>query len=787
MWGVYAVARVDADQPLFAKSPSRDGRTISLAEHCNDVMDAFVALFGGVRAPSRLGCEWLRFFKVPSSAWPKFWTTGLFAAGAHDLGKANRGFQDAIVRRGDQVLRHEHLSALLLVHKPLWDWLAGQADVDPEIVLAAVAGHHLKSAESHENGYPSLGDALPGMSEHLVVLTGSPEFHTAVQNLAARFGWPVPEFDFPRLWRLYDGDNPVLEQAERLRHRLRRFNEQLPNHPNRHAMLMAVKAAVLVADTAGSGLKREAKEIPDWIGRCFEESPYRAECIEAKVWRPRIRQIESRIEKPFQETDFQIAARNMPARALLLAPCGSGKTLAAWRWIQARLAERPARNVIFLYPTRATATEGFRDYVSHAPEGSLLHGTASYELPELFGNPDDPRNGCDYLIEDRLYALGYWPKRVFSATVDQFLGFMQQVYRSICLLPLLADSVVVFDEVHSFDAGLFSALQRYLETFDCPVLCMTASLPARRREALEMLDLEIWPREQDRFEQLETLAELPRYHVRTLADAPAAAKVATAAVAAGKRVLWVVNSVDRCQQLAAEHGAICYHSRFTLADRRRRHQEVIDAFQRSDGAVMAVTTQVCEMSLDLDAQVLITEFAPVPALIQRMGRCNRHARDEKQPLGEVYFYPPANTLPYRQDELSGVEMFVAALDGQAVSQSRLDELLSELTSSLDREAVKLTRFISDGPWAVGGADSLRETDQYSVQAVLDSDIEEVLSARRRGKPIDGWLLPAPRPLAQSEPRLGRFPQVVSAKNYLPTTGLHKTPKEGREAEPCLIL
>jgi len=779
------VARVEVDEPLLAKSPSRDGRTVTLVEHCGDVMDAFVALFGRMDAPSRLGCEWLRFFQVPTSAWPRFWTTGLFAAGAHDLGKANRGFQQAIARRGDQVLRHEHLSALLLVQVPFWGWLAEQRDIDPEIALAAVAGHHLKSAETSESGYPALGDALPGMAEHLVVLTGSPEFLTTVKHLATRLGWPVPTLEFPRLWRLYEGDNPVLKQAEQLRHRLYRFNKQLPRDPNRRAMLMAVKAAVLVADTAGSGLKREAKEIPDWIGSCFEEPPYRAEDIEAQVWQRRISEMESRIEKPFKETDFQIAARSMPARALLLAPCGSGKTLAAWRWIQARLAERPARNVIFLYPTRATATEGFRDYVSHAPEGSLLHGTASYELPELFGNPDDPRYGRDYLVEDRLYALGYWPKRMFSATVDQFLGFMQQAYRSICLLPLLADSVVVFDEVHSFDAGLFSALQRFLKFFDCPALCMTASLPARRREVLETLGVETWPREQDRFEQLEILAELPRYDVRVLADEPAAADVATAAVAAGKRVLWVVNSVDRCQQLAAEHGAICYHSRFMLADRRQRHQEVVDAFQRTDHAVMAVTTQVCEMSLDLDAQVLISEHAP--ALIQRMGRCNRHARDEIQPLGKVYLYPPENTLPYHQDELSGVKRFVLAIDGSAVSQSRLDELLAELTRSLDREAIKLTRFISDGPWAVGGSDSLRETDQYSVQAVLDSDVEDVLKARRRGEPIDGWLLPAPRSLAQTEPRLGRFPQVVSAKHYLQATGLHKAPQQANEVAPCLVL
>ena len=53
---------------------------------------------------------------------------------------------------------------------------------------------------------------------------------------------------------------------------------------------------------------------------------------------------------------------------------------------------------------------------------------------------------------------------------------MQYGYGAICMLPVLADSVIVIDEVHSFDPGMFSALKRFLQFFDVPVLCMTATL-----------------------------------------------------------------------------------------------------------------------------------------------------------------------------------------------------------------------------------------------------------------------------------------------------------------------
>ena len=137
-----------------------------------------------------------------------------------------------------------------------------------------------------------------------------------------------------------------------------------------------------------------------------------------------------------------------------------------------------------------------------------------------------------------------------------------------------------------------------------------------------------------------------------------AEEVAAEALRASERVLWVVNKVRVAQEVARQFGTVatpeglrtadgvpvlCYHSRFTLDDRKRWHGRVVNAFKRKEAeapqAVLAVTTQVCEMSLDLDADVLITEEAPITALIQRMGRCNRKT-GVPQTVGEVYVYPP---------------------------------------------------------------------------------------------------------------------------------------------------
>jgi CRISPR-associated endonuclease/helicase Cas3 len=354
---------------------------------------------------------------------------------------------------------------------------------------------------------------------------------------------------------------------------------------------------------------------------------------------------------------------------------------------------------------------------------------------------------------------------------------MQQVYRGICLLPVLADSVVVFDEVHSFDVGLFHALKEFLAHFDAPVLCMTASLPATRRRQLEGLGMSSFSGEG--LADLERLAELPRYRVQHLDSRHAAEGVAREALTAGKRVLWVVNTVDRCQALAQtlkKLRPICYHSRFTLNDRKDRHAEVIEAFQSGDAdGRFAITTQVCEMSLDLDAHVLISESAPIPALIQRMGRCNRHATPDSGRIGAVYFYAPEADSPYQPDELVTVPDFIGEIADRTVSQSHLEALLERYTQGGGNEADRWTAFIDDGPWACGGAEDLRDGPDLTVQAVIDMDA--YLRLRRAKEPTDGLVVPIPKYLAESDTRLPRHLRRAPAEHYDPTLGFMKPPVE----------
>jgi CRISPR-associated endonuclease/helicase Cas3 len=761
-------------EKILAKSPM-GGREITLSEHVATVRDAAEYLFGSDVTPTKLGEEWIRFFKLQPSQFRVFLINLKLAAIFHDLGKANDGFQKVIRKNGTQAIRHEHLSALLLHLEPMRMWLSGHSSygVDVEIVISAVLSHHLKANDVE------FGKRLEPGIESFRVFTRAPEFLDCLYMASEMIGSEPPDLSsFDRQWSFEADVDPFKGPRGSFGRSMQNFKRSLSNEERRR-LLVAVKAGLLAADSAGSALVREGQSLSEWISVCFRSDPLTPDWLEEKVIIPRIKEVEGKSGQVFRWHDFQKAAADLDGRALLLSGCGTGKTLAAWRWIKSQLGRRFASRVLFLYPTRGTATEGFRDYVSWAggEDAALLHGTAAYDLSGIFANPGDPRHGGDYHVAERLFALGYWPKRIFSATVDSFLAFMRNQYASLCLLPVLADSVVVIDEVHSFDKSMFSALERFLKFFDIPVLCMTASLPSDRLEVLrDSCGLMVFPQAKEPFEDLKKQAEVPRYHLTTITEEEAE-RLAIRAYHNSKKVLWVTNSVRRCQQralglrtaLGHDANLLCYHSRFRLCDRRDRHGDVVQRFQREiRDAVIAVTTQVCEMSLDLDADVLITEIAPVPSLIQRMGRCCREPIPSSEREGKVFIYPPSDYKPYEKREIAEGTAFVKALMEQQrrLTHADLGDYLANMDVFDPFIEGGFNGFLDAGPYAMSSEETFREGNDFTVDCVLDNDVEMFLAARRSNNPTaDGLIVPVPKRFARDNVNLGRFLREASAVQY----------------------
>lgn len=778
---------------LLAKSPRGD-RLVSLAEHCLDTEKAARVVF---RPDGRWSRSWARFFRFQDSDRRRFLLNLRVAGLFHDVGKANEEFQAAVTGTAPgrrQTLRHEHFSALILALPDVRSWLGRHPDLDVDAITAAVLSHHMKATEHGvEWAWGRPCTVADQAAAHVRLHLDHPavrEIFARVQDLAGLSRPPelpgLPWTESSALWAdaLCTGTRAALAYRRAINRRA----------PQRRPLLWAVKAGLVVADSVASGVVRVGGDIEDWIESVVHRPALTGEELARAIIDKRVAEIERLTRKPFVFHRFQTLAASQGEKALLLAGCGAGKTLAAWKWAQAALQERELGHVVFLYPTRGTATEGFRDYVGWAPEedAALVHLTARYEIEAMTQNPGEHLFGRKFLdeAEARLYALGLWRRRYFSATADQFLGFLEHSYTGICLLPLLADSAIVIDEIHSFDRRMFGNLKALLAHFDVTVLCMTATLPRWRRADLEQLGLRVFPTPEHRGElqDLERQEKRPRYRIRRLSGPEIALEEALETYRRGGKTLWVVNTVDRCQEIAGTlrrhvDSVLVYHSRFRLGDRHRAHDEVVKAFKEGR-PVLAVTTQVCEMSLDLDADQLITELAPVTSLVQRFGRSSRSQSRASSHCAEVLWYEPARSSPYEDKDLDSARGFLAGLGRGTVSQRELAERLDalDLDEPLSDESAA---FLTSGYFAVPG--SFREKDEHSQSCVLEEDVETVTKLVAARKSYDAYILPVPRGAVLDEekaPRPSTFPKflgIVSSARYDPLLGFFRC----QEVRPCV--
>jgi CRISPR-associated endonuclease/helicase Cas3 len=300
----------------------------------------------------------------------------------------------------------------------------------------------------------------------------------------------------------------------------------------------------------------------------------------------------------------------------------------------------------------------------------LLHSRSEVYLEVLLESGEE-----DALVRaQRVEALESWDAPLVVCTVDRVLGLVQNARLPLFGLPPMTKAAFVFDEIHLYDERLFGALPDFLEIFrGAPILLMTASLGDARLEAIRTV---LAAQGEGLAEvagdaQLETLQ---RYRFRGVVED--AAEEARATIAAGGKVLWVCNTVGQCaatyeRLLRLGMQPLPYHSRYRYIDRVVRHNDVIEAF-RGKNPAMAVTTQVCEVSLDLSADLLVTEVAVIPALIQRLGRLNRRSTPEApKGLRDAIFLEPPKALPYTNAELCEAREWIQGLMGRPISQRDL--------------------------------------------------------------------------------------------------------------------
>ncbi len=389
---------------------------------------------------------------------------------------------------------------------------------------------------------------------------------------------------------------------------------------------------------------------------------------------------------------------------------GSGKTEASlWRFARMYEAEL-VDGIYFALPTRASAVqihERVRQFIGNLfpelPRPPVVLAVPGYEsdqdcIESGLQDYDASWNGDNH--RETPWASES-PKRFLAAqiavgTVDQAMLGALKVKNAHLRTACLARNLLVVDEVHASDTYMRRVLKSLLDVHlgaGGYALLMSATLGSRaRRQWLSNRRLS-----PDDGLSLNDAIKAPYPAVSVMASSSAAfggeiitaagendrektvnitarpdmqdfgqvAQLGLAAARAGAKVLVVRNTVGHAlatmeaMELAASDGELgllfacqdkptLHHSRFAPGDRRLLDREVEARLgkERRPGGVVVVGTQTLEQSLDIDADLLITDLCPVDVLLQRIGRLHRH-REHDRPDGYV---APACIVLTPQDE-----------------------------------------------------------------------------------------------------------------------------------------
>ena len=400
--------------------------------------------------------------------------------------------------------------------------------------------------------------------------------------------------------------------------------------------------------------------------------------------------------------------QNDTMRIILNAGCGEGKTAAALLFAQKLLRENQIDRIIFTLPTKFTANNLSKDLTDDEkyaiPEElvGITHGDASeflrqnlHETENQQGEHEIDEDEIENLIMDQVFENSIYAKPITISTVDHLIMSLYHGYRfADRAFSNIASSLVVFDEVHYYEKhtlGAIAETMRRLTELQVPHLVMTATIPCAVHHELDTLVTN----QPYRFQRApavikDTSEPKTPFEIERLTDtlideddkSVSDELLELIRQNIDRRQIIFVNQVARAKKIyqtladsGIDENLICYHSGF-ISKHRNEKEKIIRAlfknpkdreetdisalecrnFYNTEPCIL-VSTQVSELSLDISADVMYSEIAPIDSIVQRGGRLHRKGESPNQDgyVHRMYIAPPYKNekacLPYDLDIL----------------------------------------------------------------------------------------------------------------------------------------
>jgi CRISPR-associated endonuclease/helicase Cas3 len=532
-------------------------------------------------------------FVVQRAGQPRFFTHLFYSIFLHDVGKIAKGFQ-AQLRNGTRWnYRHEILSASFVALIP------GLSEIERRAIALAIITHHKNITELRE-GYATT-DVVGSerYTNHLAELwediTCVQEFLSFAQQFATKFlEQDIQEFPMPQgQEQLFD----AYREAVRWYRNSVEDDKPTPIHSFYGVFLRGLLIACDHLASSGENTIREG-----------------------------IRNIGSMLGLP-KERPFQMKSARILGHSILVAPTGSGKTEAALLW--ASRNQSTSGRIYYVLPYTASINAMYRRFTERYRFGEenvgVLHGKAAYYVYKTMMEREYDRESAEHFARKAVDLTRKFYRPIRILTPFQILKALFGVKGWESMISEMAGGVFVFDEIHVYEPHTTALILRsveYLARLDAKFLFLSATFPSFLREKIKTIlpltELALDGNVSEEHELLYT-----QRHRCEIAEGQIVDKLdmIQSQLRKGSRVLVVCNTVKRAQEVfnsikSQAHSAKLLHGRFILRDREAIEKEL-------DEVQLLVGTQVVEVSLDIDFDVLFSEPAPIDALIQRLGRVNR--------------------------------------------------------------------------------------------------------------------------------------------------------------------
>jgi CRISPR-associated endonuclease/helicase Cas3 len=602
---------------IFAKykkdKNSGEVESETLVEHTENVLQSLLKLQE-------------RYPELPNTFWESAFIMCLF----HDAGKIAQNFQNSLTKgKRDERIRHELFSGIIL-------WLFSKEfffKYDKHV--AALYSHHksLNSELIDKDFAQKLYFNKEDLKEWFDFIeykskNKQNQYFKPTEELIAKFSKVTPDiYRNLFLHKFYDEYKLRWDEKSRLEY-------------------IHAKAVLNISDWSASGHFNLSKSF------LYNEN------LLLDALQKKLENEGKKIDKlSFRKFQFE---SKKDTNVLAIAPTGSGKTEASLIWASQK---NEYDKIIYCLPTRVTSNAIHKRLSGYFGNQncSVVHSSALLYQKEIDNNYDTRK-----YLRDRTFF-----SNITVCTIDQLLtqGFnlgFWEVKSFHC-----RNARIIIDEIHLYSpytlALILQTIKFLREKLNASFFIMSATMPTKLRNLLNealggknnyslIQDAELLQSSRNLFEIRKITIQENINEIKS-------------ALSNYLKILVVVNTVDQAIELYKQlkptakkmnKKCICFHSRFIQKDRQNIENQISDIEDKGE-PVLLIATQVVEVSLDIDFDILFTENAPIDAIIQRAGRINRKRNSKKDSkvivhqhsnVSEEYVYTETDILDKTFEVLS---------------------------------------------------------------------------------------------------------------------------------------